>query len=282
MRPVFSTDPKGADVKGADTKGADTKAAGPVAQGAGGVPTKPGEAPRESNEKHVAALLAKLATPKARQAEIALDILQDARLSYAQIAGSHPPPTEDQIYGARLHLDTAQAAAQKVAADNLAEQLVLRDEKTAAWHAARADQEAYIKRNPRGPHAEELKAKAYWADVDRHFSEEKVAVAESLRDIANGTRPGRAELSQDTRLNDAKAAEAKLTAVRREIFAGGLDGGERHDLIDQYRNAASANRAEWAAAHHNAIASGAAALIEQTRRGLEQAEQRLLDVRFVD
>jgi hypothetical protein len=267
MRPVFSTDARPAE---------------PVAQGVGGVPTKPGEPPRESDEQHAAALLAKLATPKARQAEIALDILQDARLSYAQIAHSQPPPTEDQIYGARLHLDTAQAAAQKAAADNLAEQLALRDEKTAAWHTARADQEAYIKRNPRGPHAEELKAKAYWADVDRHFSEEKVAVAESLQDIVNGKSRGRAELSQDARLEDAQAAEAKLVAVRREIFAGGLDRGERDDLIDKYRNAASANRAEWAAAHRNAIASGGAALIEVTRRGLAQAEHSLLAVRFVD
>jgi len=124
-----------------------------------------------------------------------------------------------------------------------------------------------------------------------------VAVAKNLRDIAAGTLPGRSELAREASLGSAVAAYEKaenmllklgrLQDLREEWrHAETADAPETRKTIDtvtaqifdhvaQYRVALSANRAEWAAAHENAMKGRDAKLQKQTAEALRAAEQSL-------
>jgi hypothetical protein len=216
----------------------------------------------------------------AHLAEIACDILEDARLSYEQIVSS--PHTEDQLYGARLRLETAQTAADIAVARNVKVQTALDAKMTFALKTADAEMAGLSKKvhdNPKPDRRDveqlaALEQKRYAALENAVQSGRSVAVAESLLDIAKGAMPGRGELARDTRLKDAEAARSKLDDAYEQL-GHARDITEIKQRVGQVQKAASANRAEWAALNDNAIKSGDADLKTKSKFGLEIAERDL-------
>jgi phosphotransferase system HPr-like phosphotransfer protein len=138
--------------------------------------------------------------------------------------------------------------------------------------------------------ADKVQLKALQASLDRAASKydsdieaskrsgRDAAVAECLYEIALGVTPGRTKLTERTTLKDAQAAQNELHDAWETLRASTARGRPRIDddkfmiLINNVKDAASVNRAEWKALNDRAEKSGGAELIRQSRAGLAKAE----------
>jgi hypothetical protein len=224
----------------------------------------------------VASWAARYSTAAASLAEIACNELEDARINFSRIA-SNATPTG--IGEAKRRLQAAKAVARIATKANLLEQATLYAQSRAALEAV--DKEMAASERP--AHDSDRQKLAALADRRSRAGAESwergkvAAVAWSLWDIVTGARPGRIKLARETGLMEAETADARRRQVHELLVFGEFRSADDAGvLISQYRQAASASRAEWAAAHDNAMDDPDLRLRDITESGLASAEEILL------